>query len=362
MRVTGLRTERVMLPLASAVGSAIHTFDKVGCVLTFIETDGGVVGEGFVFSLNGARLAVLEYMIASLAQHVVGRDIDDSEDIWAAMWSDVNFFGQQGITIYGISAIDMALWDARGKQSGKSIARLLGRRRETIAAYASGGLFLSRTREQLEKEARMFVDKGFKAMKVRVGGPDLKQDIARVRLVRETIGPDIGLMIDANQGLTRDNAIRLGRALADLDLTWFEEPVAASDREGAAAVAAALDVPIAAGETEYARNGFRQIIEAKAAEVLMPDLMRVGGVSEFAKIAHYAEIANLPISPHLFPEQSLQLVGAFSNAIVFEHVDWFSPLYEDAIEINNGMAVIPDRPGFGFPFSEKAITRYRISN
>lgn len=361
MKIKRLRTQPVMVPLDRPVGSAIHRFDKVGCVLTFVETEGDITGEGFVFSLNGARLAVLEGMIASLAHHVVGRDIDDCEDIWARMWSDINFFGQEGITIFGMSAIDMAIWDARGKSAGKSVARLLGRRRERIPVYASGGLFLSRGSDELAGEATDMVARGFRTVKVRVGGPDLKEDIRRVRLVRDAVGPAIGVMIDANQGLTKDNAIKLGRALADCDLTWFEEPVAASDRVAAAAVAAALDVPIAAGETEYARNGFRDIVEAGAAEILMPDLMRVGGVSEFVKVAHYAELNGLPVSPHLFPEQSLQLVGALSNATVLEHVPWFSPLYEDAIAMEDGMAVIPDRPGFGFPFSQAAIERYKIT-
>jgi L-alanine-DL-glutamate epimerase-like enolase superfamily enzyme len=361
MKVTSLRTETVLIPLASPVGSAIHYFDKIGCVLTFVETEGGVVGEGLVFTLNGTRLAVLKAMIESLAHHLIGRDIDDCEDVWARMWSEVNFFGQQGITIYGISAIDMAVWDARGKEAGKSVARLLGRRRQEIPAYASGGLFLSRTREELIRDAKLFVERGFRAVKLRVGSADPREDIERALLVRDTIGPNVGLMIDANQGLNADKAIRLGRALEDLDLTWFEEPVAASDRVGAAAVAAELDVPIAGGETEYARNGFRDIVEAKAAEILMPDLMRVGGVSEFAKVAHYAELNTLPISPHLFPEQSLQLVGAFSNAITFEYVDWFSPLYADEVVIEKGMAQIPDRPGFGFPFSSSAIERLKFS-
>lgn len=361
MRVKSLRFETVVVPLSGPIGSAIHRFDKVGCVLAFVETDGGVTGEGYAFTLNGARLAVLKAMMESLSHHVIDRNVDDCEDIWARMWSDINFFGQEGITVLGMAAIDMAIWDARGKHAGKSIARLLGRRREKIKAYASGGLVLSRNRDELAREAETFITMGFRAMKVRVGCGDLQDDISRVRLVREVIGPDVGLMIDANQGLSPKAAIRLGRALEGENLLWFEEPVAASDRRGAASVAIALDVPIAAGETEYARNGFRDIVEARAVEILMPDLMRVGGVSEFVKVAHYAELNGLPISAHLFPEQSLQLAGAFSNTLIFEHVDWFSPLYDDEIVIKDGLAEIPDRPGFGFPFSQVALERYRVS-
>jgi L-alanine-DL-glutamate epimerase-like enolase superfamily enzyme len=255
----------------------------------------------------------------------------------------------------------MALWDLRGKLAGKSVARLLGLRRTRVPAYASGGLYLSRTVDELGVEAQSLVAQGFGAVKVRVGGASLDDDIARVQTVRDAVGPGVGLMIDANQGLSVDRALRLGRRLEGLNLVWFEEPVSVHDHDGAATIAAALDTPIASGETEYTRNGFRRLIAAKGADILMPDLMRVGGVSEFVKVAHLAECHGLPVSPHLFPEQSLQLLGALSNASYFEHVPWFSALFLERLEMVDGFAIVPDRPGFGFTFDRASVERFRAA-
>ncbi len=360
MKIRSLRTTLVNLPLDRPVGSAIHRFTSVGAVLVSMEAEGDVTGESYVFTLDGARLRVLEEMILSLSGRVIGRDVHETEAVWAAIWADINFFGQSGIAIFGLSAIDMAMWDLRGKAAGLSVARLLGLRRTRVPAYASGGLYLSRTVDELGSEAQALVSRGFAAVKVRVGSASLDEDFARVRTVREAVGPDIGLMIDANQGLSVERALRLGRRIEDLGLLWFEEPVSVHDLVGSAAIAAALDTPIASGETEYTRMGFKGLIAAKAADVLMPDLMRVGGVTELVKVAHLAECNGLPVSPHLFPEQSLQLLGALSNGSYFEHVPWFAMLFRESIEMEAGFAVVPDRPGFGFTFDSASVERFRI--
>ena len=166
-------------------------------------------------------------------------------------------------------------------------------------------------------------------------------------------------MADANQGFTVDHAIRLGRRLEAFDLAWFEEPVPAYDLEGSARVAAALDTPIASGETEYARYGFRDMLPMKAADVLMPDLGRVGGVSEFVKVAHMADALDVPVSSHIYTEQSVMLVAALGNATYLEHMPWFGGLFREKLEMRDGMIVVPERPGFGFTFDFDAIERYR---
>jgi L-alanine-DL-glutamate epimerase-like enolase superfamily enzyme len=167
-------------------------------------------------------------------------------------------------------------------------------------------------------------------------------------------------MVDANQGFTVDHAIKLGRRLEQFDLVWFEEPVLAYDLEGSSQVADALDTPIASGETEYTRYGFRQMIEMRAADILMPDLARVGGITEFLKVAHMAEAFDIPVSPHVFTEQSLQIMGAIPNGIYLEHIPWFSPLYDKKLKIQGGLIEVPQNPGLGFVFDPNAIERYRI--
>jgi L-alanine-DL-glutamate epimerase-like enolase superfamily enzyme len=192
-------------------------------------------------------------------------------------------------------------------------------------------------------------------MKMRLGMADPAADLARVRAVREAIGPTVALMADANQGLTEAQAIRLGRGLEEFGLTWFEEPLPAWDVEGLARVSAALDTPIASGETEYTRYGFRRMLELRSADILMPDLQRVGGVSEFIRVGHMAESHDVAVSSHLFPETSIQVLGALSNAIYLEYMPWFSKLYCEELVFADGDAVLPERPGWGFTFNQDYI-------
>jgi L-alanine-DL-glutamate epimerase-like enolase superfamily enzyme len=347
------------MPLPKPIMSGLGELRSAGVLLVHLETDQGAVGENLVFTLNNKRLAVLDEMVRSLAPLVVGEDPQFSTRFWSRAWTDINFVGHKGVPVMGISAIDGALWDVRGKLAGLPIHRLIGAQRATVPTYASAGLWLSSTIPELEAEAQGFVAEGFRAVKMRLGKPTVAEDVDRVRAVRAAIGHSVALMADANQQLTVDRAIRLGRRLEEFDLTWFEEPLPAYDLEGVARVAAALDTPIASGETEYTRYGFRQMLELKSADVLMPDLQRVGGVTEFLRVGHMADAFDIPVSSHLFPEMSVQVLAALSNATWLEHMPWFAPLYRETLELRDGEAVVPERPGWGFTFDPAAVERHR---
>jgi L-alanine-DL-glutamate epimerase-like enolase superfamily enzyme len=299
-------------------------------------------------------------MIKALEPVVIDKNPLDTESLYADMWKEINFLGHKGVTIFGLAAIDWACWDIKGKNSGLSVGRLLGRARDRVPAYASGGLWTSMNIEKLQIQAKSFIKDGFKAMKMRIGLPDVSADLERVAAVREVIGPSIGLMVDANQGLTVNQAIKLGRGLEQFNLVWFEEPVQAYDLAGSARVAAELDTPIASGETEYTRYGFQDMLERKSADILMPDLERVGGVSEWLKVAHMAAAVDVPVSPHIFTEHSLQLCAAVSNVNFAEHMPWFTELFQEKIEMNDGDILIPDRPGMGFSFNPESVIKFSI--
>jgi L-alanine-DL-glutamate epimerase-like enolase superfamily enzyme len=355
MKVTAVETQTVLVKLENPIGSALGRIERFGCILVTIRTDAGISGENLIFTLHDKRTRVLRQMVDELADLVIGRDAGHIAEFWARAWKDINFFGHKGIPVMAISALDGALWDALGKASGLPLYRLLGGARTAVPAYQSSGLWLSATTDELVEEAGRFIAQGFKAMKMRLGSPDPKTDIARVRAVREAIGPGIRLMADANQGLNEAQAIRLGRMLEEFDLFWFEEPLPAWDLEGLARVASALDTPIASGETEYTRYGFRRMLELRSADILMPDLQRVGGVSEFMRVGHMAESFDVAVSSHLFPETSIQVLGALSNAIYLEYMPWFSRLYNEQLEFKDGNAVVPERPGWGFSFNREYI-------
>ena len=361
MKITGIRTMTVDVPLEEPVITAIHNIGSIGYVLVFVDTDAEVTGEGHLFSLPARHLAPLEAMTAVLGQSLVGEDAHRVEGLWHKLWTEVNFVGHKGVPLFALSALDMALWDARGKALGQPVHRLLGSCRDDVPAYHSGGLWLSRSQDELVAEAKAFLKQGFRAMKMRLGKPRWQEDVERAEAIRDAIGPDIRLMADANQGLDVRHALRLGRALEPVGLDWFEEPVPAYDVAGHAALAAALDTPIATGETEYTRYGFRPLIEAKAADVLMPDLGRVGGVTEFMRVGHMAQAWDLPVSPHLYSEPSLQLCGALRNCDLLEYMPWSARLFGEKIEFEDGRARIPERPGLGFSLDLDALESFRAA-
>ncbi len=360
MKTIDLRTVRAEVPLANPIRTAIHDIRSVGALLVTIDGGDGIVGEGYLFGPGTRQLGVLEEMVLSFKPVLLGKDPEFSEAVWRELWHGINFYGHKGVSVFALSAVDMALWDLRGKSLARPLHRLIGACRTAVPTYASGGLWLGASIDELVAEAKAFVRAGFRALKMRLGKPRLEEDVERVGAVRAAIGPDIALMADANQGFTVEHAICLGRRLEQFALTWFEEPVAAYDLDGSARVAAALDTPIASGETEYARYGFRDMLRARAADVLMPDLGRVGGVSEFLKVANMADAVDLPVSSHIYTEQSLTLMAALGNGTYLEHMPWFSGLFREQLELREGMVPVPERPGFGFTFDWDAIERYRV--
>ena len=360
MKITRLRTRIVNLPITPPILSAIFEIRSTTCILCFLETDQpGLVGEGLIHAINGHRVAVLDEMVRSLEPLVVGMDPTMGGALNVAAWKQLNFLGYEGVSIQALAAVDNALWDLRGKAAGLNVSRLIGACRTSVPVYASGGLWLSSSIEELQQEAAGFVSAGFRAVKTRVGPTEPERMVARVRAVREAVGPDIGVMVDANQQMSVPQAIRLGRMLEELNLTWFEEPVICHDHAGEAAISAALDTPIASGETVHTHRGVLRMLQAKAADVLMPDLQRMGGPTEFLKAGALCEAFNTPISSHLFPEMSLPLLAALPNAYYLEHMPWFEVLYGATLQLDDqGRAVVPGAPGWGVSFDEGAIKRY----
>src|SRR5690606_10730697 len=207
-----------------------------------------------------------------------------------------------------------------------------------------------------------FLAQGFKAMKMRLGSPDWKEDIARVEAVRDAIGDQVTLMADANQGLDLTRALRLGRELARFDLAWFEGRVATRDDDSAAEIVRRLPMPIASGETEYTRYGIRRMARERAAGVFMPDLQRMGGYTEMLKAVRYLAAHDLPVAPHIFTEHSLHIVAAAGNATWAEHMPWFEPLFRERMAVEaDGCVAAPDRPGTGFTFDWDRIDPYLVS-
>lgn len=359
MRITEITTRRIDLPLAQPLRTSIHEIASVSCLLVTLATDDGLEGEGYAFCFGKDRLRVLEAMVEALRPQVIGADPFMTEATWQGMFRAMNFFGQAGVVIMAMTPIDVACWDIVGKATGQPLHRLFGGHRDRVPLYASGGLWLSSGPEELAQEAQGFLDQGFKAMKLRLGALPLSKNIERVEAVRDAIGPDVSLMVDVNQGLSVPEAIRLGRALEPYGLVWFEEPVPTWDHHGHAEIARALDTAVASGETEYTRYGIGDMIERRSADILMPDLQRMGGYTEFRRVIGQMDAANIPFSPHIFTEHSLHLASA--GCLYVEHMPWFSALFRESIEPDaDGMAAVPDHPGVGFSFDLDRVEAHRF--
>ena len=355
--ISALETEVVEIPLPRSMGTSIHRMHSIGCVLVTLRTADGPSGEGLAFTLNADRIRAFDETVRGLSPYVVGQDPRNVEKVFADIWGALNPTGHKGITIGALSAIDVAMWDIVGKLADMPLAKLFGGMRDRVDTYASSGLWLSDSIDDLVTEAEGFVQQGFWGMKIRVGSDFAETDVERVRAIRTAVGPEVDLYVDINQGLSPKHAIRLGRKLEEFNLVWIEEPVAYSDLAGHAMVRAALDTPIASGETEYTRFGMQSYLDAGAVDVLMPDLQRMGGYTEFRRACALASTHNVGVSSHFVTEYSLAIAGSSPNCVSVEHVDWFQPLFTEPLELDGGQLVIPDRPGTGYTFDRNALDR-----
>jgi L-alanine-DL-glutamate epimerase-like enolase superfamily enzyme len=360
MGIDRLRTRIVSLPITPAVRTPIHNIEAVDNVLVEITTDDGLTGIAYLWCFGRDRARALAYLVRDLFSHVRGMGALEREAVQAAIWRETNFLGRTGAAWIAASAIDTALWDIAGKAAGAPLWQLLGGSQRPIHAYA-GGFFLSDTIDAIVTEARQRVAEGFTAIKMRCGAASWREDIDRVAAIRVAVGPDIDILVDVVQGWTVDRALKLGRALQPYDIAYIEDPIAFDDIEGMATIAAALDVPIAAGENDYGRHGFRRLFEAKAVDIAMIDLQRAGGVSEWMKIAAMAGAMRMPVVPHVFHEISIHLLAALPAAPYLEYMDWWEPLFRERLELAEGKFTPPSQPGLCVSFDEDAIAPFNES-
>jgi len=331
-------------------------------VILRLRTDNGIEGIGLTF--YGARLTrSLHAAVEDLAALVVGEDPMRIENIVSKLRKGTgDSCGPGGIFTLALSAIDIALWDIRGKALDQPLWKLLGGHRDRVPTYASGSLRRGLTDDQAQRAARILVQKGFREMKTQMGLPGTPtpaDEVRRVRVVREAIGPDIKLMCDINQRWRPEQAIDIGSRVEDVGLFWLEDVTAADDYQGLARVTAALKTPIAGGEYLWGIEPHRQMIQAHSVDIVMIDLVRVGGVSQFMKVAGMAEAFNLPVVSHVMPEMLAHVIAACPNGLTVEYMPWMLKLYEETPAIEDGQLVLPTRPGLGLKFDEKAVAGFK---
>ena len=360
MKITGVRSRVVLVPLDIPIVSAIRQADRVALVLVTVETDVGVSGLSYLQAFGVDQARAVQALLAYLGGVLDGEDPLYTLRCYQHMDRANNLLGRGGIATFALSGVDMALWDIAGKAYNAPVAALLGAAGTRIAAYQSAGLWLTSPSE-VATQALEFKEAGHGAMKMRVGRLQPAEDLEAVHRVREAIGERVLLMVDANQAWTPQRAVGIGRALEQFDLYWLEEPVDHDDVDGHAQVARELAVQVATGENSYLPRGFRALVEARAADVLMPDLQRVGGITGWRQVAAMADVWKLPLASHLFPEISVHVMAASPTAALLEYMPWAQPLMGEKMELHEGLVEVPMRPGLGLVFDDAAIERYAVS-
>lgn len=359
MKIERITTRSVKMPQTVPLVTGNIRIEAIWFLLVDIDTDQGVRGSSHIWGFNQAGAAAQKAVIEHLSTAVLGEDPCATGRIWAKMWKALIQWGHAGIPVMGLSALDAACWDAVGKIAGQPLANLLGRKLDAVPAYASG-LWITDDLDMLQREARDFIEQGFKAMKMRVGRGDVAKDVAAVRAVREAIGPEVDLMADFSSALSRSHAHRLAHALEPYQLAWIEDPIADEDVQDHADIVRAVNTPVCFGEKVYAPQGLQKIIEARAADVLMADMQRAGGVTGWNRIAALADSARLPLSSHILPELNLHLVASAPTGYYLEHLTWAENLFNEPMELSNGAIKVPQRPGFGVSWNEDRIKSTQV--
>ncbi len=352
-----LRVRPVEVPMPLPLQTSTGALTTAPLVLIDVETTAGVCGRAYVFAFTRANLKPIASMLEAMGELIAGDPVAPF-GIERKIRGKYTLFGVHNIVLLALSGIDMAVWDAHAQLLGQPLVRVLGGTPRPVRAYNSKGLGIMPP-ESLAAEAEALVKEGFAAVKVRLGRPEARDDLAAVRAVKQAIGPDVTLMCDFNQALTVAEAIRRGHMLDDEGgLLWIEEPVRADDLPGNARVSAALATPVQIGENFIGPEQMAQALALEASDYVMPDVQRIGGVTGWMRAAALAQGAGLEMSSHLFPEISCHLLAVTPTCHWLEYVDWAAPILAQPLAVEDSHVMVPDRPGSGIAWDEKAVAKY----
>ena len=376
MRIASIRTHILDAPLSQPFAYARAWYDRRTAMIVEIATDDGHIGWGECYGPARMTSAVVE----AVAPWLIGEDALRTDYLWQMIYARLRDHGQKGVVIQGLSGIDIALWDLKGKHFGVPCYRLMGGPlRSEVKAYATG-LYRRKSGDPakyLAQEAASYVADGFSAVKLKVGF-GVQQDAAMTHAVRDAIGDDIALMVDANHAYDAVAAIRLGRMIEQFDISWFEEPVPPEDGAGYRAVKSALAIPVAGGECEFTRLGFRDLLASRAIDIIQPDICAAGGLTECKKIADMAEAFGVRYNPHVWGTgiaiaASLQLLAvlpshtptslkALEPMLEFDRTEHpiRQALLTQPIEHVRGIVRVPDGPGLGIEVDRAALQRFAL--
>jgi mandelate racemase len=357
--IRSINVRAVMVPLRRPVIAGIGRFDTWPLVLVDVETSGGIVGQAYVAPYRGAAVPAVVATIRDLSSSLIGEPIAPVR-MFEGAFKALNVVGVAGVSVIATSALDMALWDALGKEAGMPLAELLGGTVGDLRAYNSNGLWRHEVSTIAQEARDLASEGGFTAMKLRLGNEHVRDDLAAIAAVREGVGFDIDLMVDFNQALGLGDAIRRCHELDDQGLYWFEEPTTYDNVRGYSQLAGKVRTPLQMGENYYGPRDLLTFLQAGGVHYAMGDLMRIGGVTGWLRTAAVAGAAGVQFSNHLYPEIAAHLMRVTPSAHWLEWVDWAVPILAEPLAPEKGRITASSLPGIGMSWDEKAVERYAI--
>jgi mandelate racemase len=359
LTIRAIRSIGVEVPMTYALGTSRGVITKAPLLLIDLETEEGVTGRSYLWCYFPAAVPAIANILEEVARVVKGERLAPA-DLWSKLAERFALIGVQGIVRMAMAGFDVAAWDALAIAAGWPLATLIGSSPKRIPAYNSCGLGLMAPREAAD-EAEKLLARGFRAVKLRLGYPTLEDDLAALHAVKKRVGGEIAVMVDYNQALSLAQALERGRALDQEGIYWLEEPIRHDDYAGNATLVRELKTPIQIGENFSESAAMAVALAAGAADYVMPDLERIGGVTGWLRAAALAATHRVEMSSHLFPEVSAHLLAATPTAHFLEYVDWADKILAEPLKIMDGCAVVPQRPGNGLAWDAKAVKKYQIA-
>jgi L-alanine-DL-glutamate epimerase-like enolase superfamily enzyme len=350
MSIAALEVDHYRIPLPVVLSDSTHgDIAHFDLVTARVRSGDGAEGVGYTYTV-GAGASAIRALLGDLVPLLLAQDAERIEALWKRMWWGCHYVGRGGLAAFAISAVDIALWDLRARRRGLPLWKLLGGHDPRVKAYA-GGIDLQFPLDKLLRQTDENMSRGFRAIKMKVGRPRLRDDVERVGAMRRHLGPDVPLMVDANMRWTADEAVRAARALAAHDVFWLEEPTIPDDVPGHARIVRDGGLPIAAGENLRTIHEFERLIVKEGVTFPEPDVSNIGGVTPWLKVAHLAEAHNLPVTSHGVHDLHVHLLAAVPNASYLEvHGFGLERFIAQPLEIRDGEAIAPNRPGHGVEF------------
>jgi mandelate racemase len=359
LTLKSVRARPVVVPLKRPIVSKVGLFERWPIILIDLYTNEGVVGRSYLEPYLTQSMRYIVPAIEDLAEAAKGQPVAPLDAHRRGVGS-LHLVGREGISLIAVAGLDMAAWDALARAADLPLAVLLGGTVGPVPAYNSNGLWLTPVDTLADEAAALVAEGGFAGLKLRLGRERLADDLAAIAAVREAVGAETKLMCDFNQGLSLGDALVRCHALDDQGLYWFEEPTTYDNIPGHAQLARELKTPVQIGENFYGPRQLYQAVRASAADYVMPDLMRIGGVSGWLRAAAIAGAAGIPMSTHLYPEMSAHLMRVTDTAHWLEWQDWADPILTEPFEVKDGHIIVPDRPGQGVEWDEKAVAKFAL--